>query len=117
MKLDGRSPNVLRIYASFLLYVINDQEQGVRMVERAEKLENELRQSGDVNVGWNADSGVLTIDKKTAKLTKANTVACRLLGLSASEAEGADVNSLLPEVVASGHTKMMQAFVSENQQI
>lgn len=118
LKLNRSSPVVLRVYAGFLLNVVNDQKQGLRMLKRADRLEvqnnemaNNVEEIIKSNIGPTSESALLTVDCNNI-IIKANLVATKVSGYSMSELVGMHVNDLLPAIIRDSHSRLMAKFTS-----
>ncbi|KAJ3354708.1 hypothetical protein GGF32_002387 [Allomyces javanicus] len=121
LKLNPNSPQVLRVYANFLIEVLNDVKLGRELQERADDLDDD--DDGDGNGDgdesldldlFSEDNMVLTISgvpESIGQIVQVNTLALKTLGYKKTELMGRNIASIIPEPFATPHDEYLLRYL------
>jgi len=113
-------PRALKLYAKFLIEILNDKEGGQDLLSRAKDAAN-IKQNyfdaGNMHDDMNDMSAMssngtpcIYVTGETDKIgliTQCNSGACRILGYTMSEIKNHNVEKLMPEVYAKNHSRIL----------
>ncbi|KNE66443.1 PAS domain S-box protein [Allomyces macrogynus ATCC 38327] len=121
LKLNPNSPQVLRVYANFLIEVLNDVKLGRELQERADDLDDD--DDGDGNGDgedsldldlFSEDNMVLTISgvpESIGQIVQVNNLALKTLGYKKTELMGRNIASIIPEPFATPHDEYLLRYL------
>ncbi|KAJ3299235.1 hypothetical protein HK104_009631 [Borealophlyctis nickersoniae] len=131
LKLSPNSPHGYRMYAGFLINILNDHKQGQELVERADELEGEARRSaerldddiseehddglsGSAGVaGW-ADNALVTISGEAEDLgtiINVNPAWLKLFGYKKHEILHQNIDRIVPSPFSEVHDALLQRYL------
>jgi PAS domain S-box-containing protein len=120
MKLTSASPSpeVLRMYASFLMDVASDERQGQLLLKRAEEAEETRmhENTAEQAQGGSFDDRSASIymncnAKDPGTILSANAVALQMFGYSRAEMEGRNVSMIMPAPYSQYHTAFLRRYL------
>jgi PAS domain S-box-containing protein len=113
-------PKALKMYAKFLIEILNDREGGQDLLSRAKEATNIKQNFYDVNnmnddmndIGSMSTNGTPCIyvtgdNDKIGMVTQVNSGASRIFGYTANEMKNHNVEKLMPEMYAKNHSKIL----------
>ena len=110
---------MLKIYGNFLKDVVNDENEGQRILDRAEQVDKSSvanRQFMDdekLKYGDNANPCIVTCSANfttMGTILNANNEIYSLLGFSKTEMLGQNINHLMPKALADEHDSIMKNY-------
>jgi PAS domain S-box-containing protein len=118
LQLNPSSPDVLRMWASFLCDVGNQPDRGATLLRRADEIEDMKSKSthGPDSDGTLLDdrSSVISVCGSRARLgeiIQANTGAVRLFGFSRAELLGQNIRRIVPPPYAASHDQYLLRYI------
>ncbi|KAJ3063448.1 hypothetical protein HDU98_000762 [Podochytrium sp. JEL0797] len=131
IKLSPHSPNVFRMYGSFLMHILNDTKKGQELIDHAEEIEeaaqrergltSELENDDDLATPdqedmnmFSDDNGLITISGEKQNLchiTNANAMALKLFGYKKHELVGKNVSKIIPNPFSVLHDELVQKYL------
>ena len=119
MKLNPNSEKILRLYASFLIDVLNRSEEALVLLHRADELEesaSRLHRENESNTeGLMGDRmAIVTISSALENLGDVidmNTGVVRLVGHSRADLIGSNVNRLVPNPYSNHHDMYLKRYL------
>jgi PAS domain-containing protein len=131
MELNSQSLIVLRLYADFTLYVVNNQERASVLIADAERIEDQQtkehhRETGAAirimqqsNLDILADNtAVVTIGasyNNLGMILSASPYTAKLFGYSRWQLERRNVSVLMPAPIAEAHDKFLQHYLESGE--
>lgn len=118
------SPSIIRLYANFLMEVLNDKEghkelmksisEGKAVADDAYDLDNndeaqELHKFAEGGCGVIVATG----DNAIGKITKINMSVCSIFGYTKQELIGKDMEILIPKLYAEKHKKLAETALDK----
>jgi len=123
--MNANVPKSLKLYAKFLIEVLNDREAGLDFLQRAKDLSNvkewifediiggELQDLAQLNTNGTPCIYVSGDSDKIGMIIQANMSACRIFGYTLSEVKNHNVEKLMPEMYAKEHSKMLEEALAK----
>ena len=119
-KLNSNVPRALKLYAKFLIEILNDKEGGQDLLSRAKDAAN-IKQNyfdaGNMHDDMNdmsamSSNGTPCIyvtgeSDKIGVITQCNAGACRIMGYTINELKNHNVEKLMPEMYAKNHSRIL----------
>ncbi|KNC99141.1 PAS domain S-box protein [Spizellomyces punctatus DAOM BR117] len=130
LKLSPNSPHVYRMYAGFLINVLNDHKQGQELIERADELEGDARRSHEVldeemgeeeggvstglDAGGWADNALVTISGELDNLgciMNVNAQWLKLFGYRKHEIMQQNIDKIVPSPFKEVHDDLLKRYL------
>ncbi|KAI9091755.1 hypothetical protein DFS34DRAFT_321463 [Phlyctochytrium arcticum] len=128
LKLSPNSPYAYRLYAGFLINVLNDNKQGEQLIEMADELEGDARKGGsqqfnefnedepenNINVGAWADNALVTISGELDNLghvLNVNQVWLKLFGYKKHEILHQNIDKIVPSPFGEMHDLLLKRYL------
>ena len=134
-KINANTPKALKLYAEFLIEILNDTEAGSELLSRAKDTviarttfnanalnAAEIMGMGDMCAGISGADGTPCIiasgdQGKIGEIVQFNLASCRIFGYTKTELNGMRINSLMPDIYAKSHDKILQKCINNNEDI
>ncbi len=135
LKVNSNAPKALKMYADFLIEILNDAEAGGELLSRAKEtaiarpnynpnsLEaTELMGMGDICAGMGGADGTPCMvangeQGKLGEILQFNMAVCRTMGYTKAELAGRKINTLMPDMYARVHDKILQRCINSNEDV
>mmetsp|Transcript_29897 Transcript_29897/g.29065 ORF Transcript_29897/g.29065 Transcript_29897/m.29065 type:complete len:405 (+) Transcript_29897:1690-2904(+) len=125
-KLNSNVPKALKMYAKFLIEILNDKEAGKELLSRAKDATNIKQNFYDGNNGNEDYADIVQMSNngtpciyvsgdsdKIGMIIQANMSACRIFGYTLSEVKNHNVEKLMPEMYAKNHSKVLDEALAK----
>jgi len=125
-KLNSNVPKALKMYAKFLIEILNDKEAGKELISRAKDATNIKQNFYDGNNGNEDFADIIQMSSngtpciyvsgdndKIGMVVQANMSACRIFGYTLSEIKNHNVEKLMPEMYAKNHSKVLDEALAK----
>jgi PAS domain S-box-containing protein len=116
-ELNPNHQKCLELYGKFLKDVVNDDTNGQRIVDRAEKVSRQLnqRQAGEemTKIDENSETAIITISgnfRQIGTITNSNNQISNLLGYNKSEVIGEKIETIMPKIFADSHDDLLLRY-------
>ncbi|HEY9756338.1 MAG TPA: PAS domain S-box protein, partial [Oculatellaceae cyanobacterium] len=135
IKVNSNAPKALKMYADFLIEILNDAEAGGELLSRAKETAiarpnynpnsldaTELMGMGDMCASMGGADGTPCMvasgeQGKLGEILQFNMAVCRLFGYTKAELAGRKITSLMPEMYARVHDKILQRCINSNEDV
>jgi PAS domain S-box-containing protein len=120
MDIDSSSPQDLRAYASFIGNVVQDEEEAIRLYDRADDIDNSRAKAQLKNMKitsidiFDDRNGVITIDgslENIGRIINVNAGICRLYGYTSDELIGRNIQILVPDPFSEDHDLFLTKYI------
>ncbi len=133
IKVNSNAPKALKIYADFLIEILNDAEAGGELLSRAKETAiarqnynpnsldaTELMGMGDMCAAMGGADGTPCMvasgeQGKLGEILQFNMAVCRIFGYTKAELSGRKISSLMPDMYARVHDKILQRCINSNE--
>eukprot|EP01137_Pigoraptor_chileana_P024498 Opistho-2@92480 len=119
MRTNATSPQVLRMYAGFLIYSAKDARYGEDLLVRADELEEmQVSQSTELSstqlfTDQNATISISCEVGREGEVVDTNQLALRLFGFKRAELLGRSINTIIPRAMAEHHNQIIRDTVDK----
>jgi len=122
-KINSNVPKALRMYAKFLIEILNDKDSGQELLSRAkdatnikQNYENHVQQDlSDISAMSSDGTPCIYIygnnNENLGVITQCNAGALRLFGYTIAEVKNHNVKKLMPEMYAKNHTRVLEKAI------
>ena len=135
IKVNSNAPKALKMYADFLIEILNDAEAGGELLSRAKETAiarpnynatsldaTELMGMGDICASMGGADGTPCMvangeQGKLGEILQFNMAVCRIFGYTKAELSGRKITSLMPDMYARVHDKILQRCINSNEDI
>jgi PAS domain S-box-containing protein len=120
MDINSSSPQDLRAYASFIGNVLQDEEEALRLLDRADDIDNsrakaQLKNTKIIDIDIFDDrNGMITIDgtlENIGRIINVNAGISRLYGYTSDELIGRNIQILVPDPFSKDHDRFLTKYI------
>ena len=120
-KISPNEPKSLRMYAEFLIEILNDKESGAELLSRAKDTaiskSNIIESNMDQNLLQSDGAACIVASgeaNKLGEILKFNQSTCRIFGFTSIDLQGRKVSMIMPEMLVKYHDQAMQNAANNN---
>jgi PAS domain S-box-containing protein len=108
----------LEIYGCFLRDVVNDENNGLRILEKSTKLNRSINKVDDEmnQNGENSDTCIITLSgnyKSLGTIINVNNEIVQLLGYKKNELIGEKIENLMPKIFSDNHQRLLMRYFND----
>ncbi|CAD8112156.1 unnamed protein product [Paramecium primaurelia] len=126
-KMTQNLPKAMRLYAKFIIEVLQDKEYGESLLDKSKLLQtqnNKMKNKQSIQVFSSDDINfeplptllVSTSPDKFTQISNLNLSVCNLLGYHKTELINRKINLLIPQIFAKFHDNYIEMFLQSNDQ-
>lgn len=123
IKINPSYPAALRIYGIYMRDIKNDEEIGIKLLDKEKSIRNALNSQENLNdfeLMFAESTAIIVISgaKDTqGKITKSNTGVSKIFGYKQTELIGHDASIIMPPIIGSKHNSFLSRYFSSGKEV